>query len=238
MLSSCGGKQLAVTKISGTDMGVTAAKGENAAIENFIKPYREHIDKELSTVLAYAPQTLDKSGEWQSKIGNLFADASLQKGNPVFKARTGSNIDICLLNHGGIRSIIAMGNVTTRTAFEIMPFENNLVVVTLSGDQVLEMAQYIINEKKPHPLSGMTFTIDKSKQPTKILIGGQLFDNSKTYNVATSDYLYNGGDNMIFFKKGTAVYDLDCKLRNVLIDYFTDVDTIPIITDQRITVEK
>ena len=57
------------------------------------------------------------------------------------------------------------------------------------------------------------------------------------YYVATNDYLSNGGDNMNFFKKSVQKYDLDYKLRNVLIDYFKEVDTIPVIKDVRVSVE-
>jgi len=55
--------------------------------------------------------------------------------------------------------------------------------------------------------------------------------------VGTNDYLSNGGDNMNFFKKGVQKFDLDYKLRNILIDYFKEVDTIPVVNDIRITVE-
>lgn len=234
---SCGQHKYYVTKIEGATIGITDKNKEVAEIENFIKPYRENIDKDLNTVLAYAPQTLDKSGEWQSTIGNLMADVTLQKANFVFNSREKKSIDICLLNHGGIRSIIPKGNVTTRTAFEIMPFENSAIVIALKGEQILEMANYIITEKKPHPLAGMTFTIDKNKAPKNILIQGKALENEKTYYVVTSDYLSNGGDRMDFFKKGSASYDLDYKLRNILIDYFKEIDTIPVITDKRIMVE-
>ena len=232
-ICSCA-RQAHVTKIEGHEIKVSDQKGEDAKIATFITPYREHINKDLNTVLAYAPQTLDKSGKWQSAMGNMFADAVLQKATPVFLAREKRSIDICMLNHGGIRSIIPKGEVTTRTAFEIMPFENSAVVVVLKGEQILEMIDYIIAEKKPHPLSGLTFTIDKENKPKNIAIQGKAFDFNKTYTVVTNDYLYNGGDNMLFFKKGVALYDLDYKLRNVLIDYFKEVDSIPLINDKRI----
>jgi len=235
---SCGHQKMYISRIEGKEIGITDQNKEVASIENFIKPYREHIDQDLSTVLAYAPQTLDKSGEWQTTIGNLFSDVVMRKGNPVFNKRENKSIDLVLLNAGGVRSIIPKGNVTARTAYEIMPFENSLVVIALKGEQIEEMLQYIITEKKPHPLSGMTFTIDKNNQPQSVMIQGKPFDRNKTYFVGTNDYLSNGGDNMNFFKKGTAKYDLDYKLRNILIDYFKDVDTIPMPTDKRINVEK
>lgn len=236
-LVSCGPQQPAISRIEGHEIGVTNNKGESKAIADFITPYREHINKDLSTVLAYAPQTLDKSGQWQSLIGNMFADAVVLKGNPVFQKRENKTIDICMLNHGGIRAIIPKGDVTTRTAFEIMPFENSMVVVAMKGETLPEMIAYIIAEKKPHPLSGMTFTIGKDNLPKDIRVGGKPLDVTRTYYVATNDYLYNGGDNMTFFKKGIALYDLEYKLRNVLIDYFKDVDTLPILTEKRIIAE-
>ena len=230
-------QKLYVAKIEGREIGITDQNKEVPAIENFIKPYRENIDKDLNTVLAYAPQTLDKTGEWQTTMGNMFSDVAMQKGNPVFVSHEKKKIDIVLLNHGGIRTIIPKGNVTTRTAFEIMPFENSMVVVALNTSQIMEMIHYIIAEKKPHPLKGLTFTIDKNNQPKNILVQGKPLENNKTYYVGTNDYLYNGGDNMTFFKNGEK-YDLDYKLRNILIDYFKEVDTIPLTNDVRISVEK
>jgi 2',3'-cyclic-nucleotide 2'-phosphodiesterase (5'-nucleotidase family) len=219
-------------------MGINDKAGSDAEIENFIKPYREKVDKDLNTVLAYAPETLDKNGQWQTTMGNMFADVAKQYGNKVFQKRERKSIDIVMLNHGGIRTIIPKGDVTTRTAFEIMPFENSMVVCAMNGATIMEMIHYIIAEKKPHPLAGLTFTIDKNGFPKNVLVEGKPLEEGKTYYAGTNDYLYNGGDNMVFFKKSAAKYDLDYKLRNILIDYFKDVDTIPLTTDVRISVEK
>jgi len=99
------------------------------------------------------------------------------------------------------------------------------------------MIIYIISEKKPHPLKGLTFTIDKNNQPKNILINGKAIDNNKVYYVVTSDYLSNGGDNMLFFKKGVEKYDLDYKLRNIIIDFFKENKTIVANKDIRISKE-
>ena len=238
LLISCGEKKIFVQKIEGKQIAIDTTIPEVSEIENFIKPFREKIDKDMNEVLAYAPETLDKSkGEWQTTIGNLQADITLASATKIFKLREKKNVDVCLLNNGGIRSAINKGNVTTRTAFELMPFENSLVVVALKGEQIIEMADYIIREKKPHPLAGLTFAIDSDNNPKNILISGKLFAAEQIYYVATNDYLYNGGDSMNFFKKGVAVYDLDYKLRNIWIDYFKEVDTISVIKDVRIKKE-
>jgi 2',3'-cyclic-nucleotide 2'-phosphodiesterase (5'-nucleotidase family) len=235
---SCSKQNYYVTKIEGKRIPITEKENQVPEIENFIKPYREHINKDLDSVLAYCPQTLDKSsGKWQSNIGNLMADVTLSKGNNVFEMREKKKIDICLLNSGGIRSILPKGSVTARTAFEIMPFENSLVVIALKGEQILEMVDFFIAEKKPHPLAGVTFSIDKNNVGKNILVQGKPLQKETIYYVGTNDYLSNGGDNMNFFKKGVQKFDLEYKLRNILIDYFKEVDTIPVIKDVRITVE-
>jgi 2',3'-cyclic-nucleotide 2'-phosphodiesterase (5'-nucleotidase family) len=234
---SCQQQRLFVTKIEGKRIGITNKSSQNTAIDAYIKPYKDRIDADLKTVLTTAPQTFDKSGVWQTSIGNLFADITYIQGNPIFLKRTQKNIDFVLLNNGGIRSIIPKGDVTTKTAYELMPFENELVVVALKGTQIKEMVDYIIAEKKPHPVSQITFTIDKENKAKNIMINGKALDFETEYNVATNDYLANGGDNMEFFKKGIKRYNLDYKLRNVLIDYFKDVETLPVTTDIRITKE-
>ena len=232
---SCSTQSYTVTKIEGKRIPITEKENQNTTIETFIKPYREHINNDLDKVLAYNPETLDKiGGEWQTNIGNFMSDVTLLKGNEVFNKRKNKNIDICLLNHGGIRSILPKGNITSRNAFEIMPFENSLVVIALKGEQIQEITSFLIADKKPHPLSGLTFTIDKDKQAKNILIRGNPIEKDTIYYVATNDYLANGGNNMEFFKKGVQKFDMDYKLRNILIDYFIDVDTISVKKDLRI----
>ncbi len=235
---SCSNSTYRLTTIEGKRLPINQKISQTTEIENYITPYREHINAALSSVLAYSPETLNKSGStWQSPLGNLLADVTLQAGNKVFQLREKKSVDICLLNSGGIRSILPKGNVTARTAFEIMPFENSLVVITLKGDQIQELVDYFIATKKAHPIAGITFTIQKNNSAKNIVIQGKPLDLAAIYNVATNDYLANGGDNMNFFKKGIQKYDLEYKLRNILIDYFKEVDTIPVIKDIRITEE-
>lgn len=236
-LISCAEKKYYLTRIEGKEIAVTDKQTEVADLENFIKPYRDNIDKDLSLVLANAPETIDKSGEWQTPMGNFLSDITFEKSNAIFQLREKKSIDICLLNHGGIRTIIPKGNVTARNAYEIMPFENSAIVVGLKGEQILEIVNYIITEKKPHPLKGLTFTIGTDNQPKNILVKGNPLDFNKVYYVVTSDYLVGGGDNMLFFKKGVEKYDLDYKLRNIIIDYFKENKTITANKDIRISKE-
>lgn len=203
-------------------------------IEDFIKPYRDHVNKNLDSALSYSVGTYSKTdGNLNTAIGNLMADAVLQEADPIFKSRTGKAIDIVMLNHGGIRSILSKGNVTTRTAYQIMPFENSVVVTELKGSYVNEMIAYLQNAKRAHPISGLKIKLDKDYNLIEAKVNGNKIDENKTYYVATNDYLYYGGDSMTFFKKSDTLHILDYKIRSVLIDYFTKKDTLSPIIDDR-----
>jgi 2',3'-cyclic-nucleotide 2'-phosphodiesterase (5'-nucleotidase family) len=80
--------------------------------------------------------------------------------------------------------------------------------------------------------------LDKDFNVKSATIKSEPIDMNKTYFVATSDYLYEGGDNMNFLKTNDSLYSLDYKVRNVLIDYFTKKDTLrPVIDDRFIQIK-
>lgn len=224
----------APTRIEGRQLEITSGIEANDSIEMFIQPYKLNIDREMNQVLAYVPYNLTKSdGELNTAIGNLMADALMELSNPVFEERTGEKIDIVLLNFGGIRSSISKGDVTTRTAFQVMPFENEVVVAALKGQTVREMIHYLIDSGTAHPVAGIELQLDKDNSIRKVLIQGDPLQEYKIYNVATNDYLLQGGDNMVFFSKAQKVTNLDYKIRNLLIDYFKQEDTLSPVKDQR-----
>ena len=224
-----------LTKIKGKRIEINNEINGDKSIEEFVKPFRENVNKNLDSVISFALQTYSKSdGEYNTAIGNLMADAVFEEANPVFNKQTGQNIDFVILNHGGIRSIIPKGNITTRTAYKVMPFENSTVVVSLKGTQINEMLNYLSMAKRAHPLSKQVqITLDKDFQVTSASINNQPIDADRTYYVATNDYLYNGGDRMSFFHPNDSLYVLDYKIRNVLIDYFKKRDTISPKIDNR-----
>ena len=225
-----------LTKIVGKRLDINDSLTGQQSIEDFIKPYRENVNKNLDSVISYAVDTYSKSdGELNTAIGNLMADAVMEQTNPVFNSRTNNDIDLVLLNHGGIRSILSKGNVTTRAAYQIMPFENSVVVVDLKGVYVLELVDYLKRSKRAHPISGMKLVLDENDTIVEVTINGNTIDTERIYHIATNDYLYGGGSGMTFFQKKDSVHVLDYKIRNVLIDYFTKKDTLNPVIDNRFT---
>lgn len=239
ILIGCNSKPENLTTIEGKQIPVLDSIAIDTNYDAIIAPYRNRLNQDMNAVLSYAPETYTKTnGEYNTAIGNLMADIVLNEAKPVFNKRTQNNLDIVLLNHGGIRSIISKGNITTKTAFQVMPFENSIVVVALKGTQIDSMIGYLKQSKRAHPISGMTIQMDKNFNITKALIKGQPIIKDKTYYVATSDYLFDGGDRMRFFKQNEGVYFLDYKIRNAMIDYFKKTDTITTVIDNRFTQTK
>lgn len=237
-LSSCKQEQeFAVSEAKGEQIPILGEIPPDETLQEFIEPYKQNIDQEMNMVLAYTPFNLSKTnGELNSAIGNMMADAVMELSNPVFQKRTGNNIDVVLLNYGGIRSVITKGDITTRTAFQIMPFENEVVVAALTGEQVLEMVRYLIDDGAAHPLAGMELILNENNALKSVLIQGEPIQPEQIYYVATNDYLYQGGDNMSFFE-GSEATELDYKIRNLLIDYFRTQDTIAPVRDKRFSRE-
>ena len=203
-------------------------------IVEFITPYKNKVDSKMDSILAYSPTNYDKkNGLLNTAIGNMMADVALKLSNPVYKARKNRDIDFVLLNHGGIRASISKGDITTRTAYNVMPFENSMVVCELDGETVEELINYLKLSKKSHPISGINIVLDNSYNLIEAKINDKEISKNKIYSVATTDYLLNGGDKMDFFKKSKENTILDYKLRNILIDYFKQIDTLSFQTDNR-----
>lgn len=233
LLFSCKKEPQHLVKIEGKQLLINEEIKGVQEIDDFIQPYKVKVEKEMNKVLSYTPNDLErKDGELESSLGNLMADMCYERANPVFKSRTGNDIDFAMFNYGGIRAGITKGDVIVENAFKLMPFENNLVVVELTAEKVLELALYLLNENKAHPLSKQVKAEIKNEL-IDFKINNLEIDSNKTYYVLTSDYLQNGGDKMNFFKDPLKLFKLDYKVRNAIIDYFTEKDTLKVELDGR-----
>jgi len=233
LLLSCKNEPQYLVKIEGKLLPITEEINSDKTIEAFIQPFKENVEGEMNAVLSYTPNDLIRTdGDLESSLGNLMADLCFERANPVFKSRTGKNIDFAMLNYGGIRAGISKGAITMEHAFNLMPFENELVVVELTSKEMQDLINYLIIENKAHPLSKqINLTITNSEH--KLTINNSPLDTSKNYFVLTSDYLQNGGDNMNFFKNPVNLFKLEYKVRNAIVDYFAETDTIKVVLDGR-----
>ena len=138
-------------------------------------------------------------------------------------------------NYGGIRAAIMKGDVTVSNAFELMPFDNTLVVVELNYDKIKALFNYFVAKKRAHPLSkNIQLTIENDSY--NLLINGKPIKKDRTYFVATSNYLQKGGDGMIFFSEPESLFDSNFLIRDAIVDYFESKDTLRANLDDRVII--
>jgi 2',3'-cyclic-nucleotide 2'-phosphodiesterase (5'-nucleotidase family) len=143
----------------------------------------------MNEAIAVSDEELIKTKP-NSNMGNWFADAILDGARRIHNGR----VDFALQNHGGMRlNSIAAGNITVGHIYELMPFDNSLVILQLNGEQVQSLMNRIA-ELGGWPISkGSGFTIMDGKA-TNIIIDEVAFDPDNTYYAAMSDYIADGGD--------------------------------------------
>jgi 5'-nucleotidase len=235
---SCQKEQpLKVTKVTAKTTPIDTSTEQDSTIIKEFLPYKEKMIAEINKVLSYAPKDLVRTdGNLQSSLGNLLADLTYEKANELFKKETGKNVDFCMSNYGGIRAGIFKGEVKVSNAFNLMPFDNTIVVVELTAEKVEELFEYFVVKNRPHPLSKhIQLIVDNGTY--KIKINGKPINNNRTYFVATSNYLQKGGDNMDFFAEPESLFDSKFLIRNAIVEYFKNKDTLISNTDKRILIK-
>ncbi|MCK0159820.1 5'-nucleotidase C-terminal domain-containing protein [Allomuricauda sp. F6463D] len=232
---SCKSDTVQLTEVKGKQIPIDSTISHMDSISSFVTPYRIRINEILDSTLAYAPKPLLlNDGKRNTSMGNLMADIVFKETVPIFKTRTGNDLDFVVLNYGGVRSIISEGNVSARNAYEVMPFENYIEVVELSGSATRQLINFVAKASRRHPVSGIQIITDKNRSLESVNIQGQPFDESRNYYVATSDYLVSGGPSVGFFNEIISITETDYLLRNAIIDHFKKVDTLKAVVDDRI----
>jgi len=205
-----------VTSIQPSSIQLNNSSAEDESIKALIEPYKSVLDNEMNEVLINSSTEAVK-GQPESSLGNLIADITLWESNNILQKKNLPLADISMLNNGGLRTSLPEGKIIVGKIFELMPFENEVVVLTLSGEKTLGLLNYVA-KSNGQPIAGATLTIIDEK-PENILIGGKAFDITKTYRIVTSDYLAGGGDKMRFFSEPISYQVLNVKLRDAIINY-------------------
>ena len=188
--------------------------------EEFVKvitPYKEKLDKEMSQIISHTNVDLTKQGD-NSNLGNLLADYTFEGAKVWAKENLNKNIDAALINIGGIRTTIGKGDITLKSVYEVMPFENEVIIVKMKGSDLQGLFNYYAKSQVNNPVSNLYIETNEGRL-TKQLINGKEVNPSQDYYIATSDYLALGGDNMKFFLIGEPI-PTGIRLRDLFIDYF------------------
>ena len=236
LIIACKNNSYEVSKINAKQLKIVNEVKQDSSIIQLFTPYKKKMTNEITKSLSFSPKILERTdGNLQSTLGNLVADLSYEKANELFKNKTGKTVDFSMSNYGGIRAAIMKGDVTVSNAFELMPFDNTLVVVELNYDKIKALFNYFVAKKRAHPLSkNIQLTIKNDSY--NVLINGKAIKKDKTYFVATSNYLQKGGDGMIFFSEPESLFDSNFLIRDAIVDYFESKDTLSANLDNRVII--
>jgi len=167
----------------------------------------EQRNKPVATLSRGATRSAkDPNGD--SWLGNLIADSQL-----AFARKQGP-ADLAFMNPGGIRADLAVepGKPTTMSdLIAIQPFGNDIVALTLTGQQLLDILQRQLPKGDASPrLLQPSSTLryrwhmgpDGTAQLGEILIDGQPLNRTRDYRVVVNNFLSEGGDAQAGFKHG------------------------------------
>jgi len=147
-------------------------------------------------------RTQNSAGE--SALGNLIADAQ----------RVYEGTEFAFMNPGGIRDDLKYnaavnGNVTWGNLFSVQPFGNQMVRMTLTGQQIYDLLaqQWATSSAKMLQISGLSYSWVLDPTTSKgiiieVLKNGILIDKTAAYTVTTNNFLSGGGDGFTVFKSG------------------------------------
>lgn len=196
-----------------------------------IAPYKSKLDKNMNQKISYTQVELNKIGD-NSNLGIVLSDYLFEGANHWAKTNNLKGVDAAILNIGGIRNNISAGDILVRHIFEVMPFENELVIVRMKGEDIQEIFNYYEKTQKNNPVSRLYIEM-KNNNLGKILINDEEPKIGKYYYIATSDYLAQGGDSMYFFTKGEVI-KTGIALRDLFIEYFKKYPEIKVSEDIRL----
>ncbi len=182
-------------------------------LEAMIAPFRDSMDKEMGSVIGYVETEMPRK-QPESTLTHWMGDLTYAAG----KKYSGKEIDFAVLNHGGIRvSYVAAGPITVGKVFEIMPFDNLLSVLTLTGEEVQMFFDLIAFKNGGWPVSKQVYVELDGNEAVNIKIHGEYLKADKLYTVATTSFLADGGDGLDFLKKVPRT-DYPVFIRDIIIE--------------------
>ena len=162
-------------------------------VTKMIQPYKVKLDGEMNKVIANCPEDMPK-GRPESRLGNWMSDALYDRATELSDVP----IDFAMQNSGGIRiPLLRKGEITKGKIYELMPFDNTLVVIHADKDLVMTFLNRVA-QSGGWPVSKNFHMKIKDKEAAEVLINGKALTD-RIYNIALPDYIANGGSDCSFF---------------------------------------
>ena len=199
----------------------------------YMEPIKAELEAQLNAPIGYAPKDLEVY-QPECPMLNWASDALLA----IARDLCPESVDVAVVNIGGMRCNWGAGDITFRHVFELMPFDNMLVVLTLKGSDLQQLGE-IFAYSGGQGIAGMRIKAVGDKvmqQDALVTINGQAIEMDKTYTVATSDYLSQGNDGMLPLKNHIQCWNSEEKIRDLYIEYIKQVKVVEARVDGRMDV--
>lgn len=164
------------------------------ALKRFLTPYKEKVDSLMNHTVGHTTEAMPNSS---MKAWNFVGDVAYTVASQI----SGVKVDMAIMNSGGIRQSFPKGAVSEGLINSMFPFRNNLVVLEMTGQQLLDA--FAVMGARGGDVVSRQAKVEFVKQgiatPAKITsatINGKAIVPEATYLVATLDYLAKGGDYM------------------------------------------
>ncbi len=170
------------------------------AVESACERLAEAAEQEMGRVVGRVTSPIERRFDWKSSTaGNWISDC--------LRAHTGA--DVAFHNRGGIRSKIEAGDVRRRDVFELAPFPNHLVTMTLTGEELWALLERSVAKGSRSTLEGSGIVVrlvpetpDAAGALVEVKLGGRELDRARDYRVTTNSFLAAGGDGFVEFEAG------------------------------------
>jgi len=190
-------------------------------VEKLLAPYSEKV-RALSLVIGRLENPLKKEPVGAGSLGNFVTDGI----KSYAEKRLGRSVTLAVTNAGGLRkNLISAGELRASDIFELLPFENALMVVEISGANLLKLLPPLVRDAQ----SGARLQYKWNDQNRPELISGKLIDEhgheqeidpNKTYTIVTIDYLLKvGGGSYAVLKEAKSVTPLNITIRDAMMEY-------------------
>jgi 2',3'-cyclic-nucleotide 2'-phosphodiesterase (5'-nucleotidase family) len=195
---------------------INTERQSDTVLSVLLKPYTDSVNKSMNDVLGFNENTLEKK-QPEGSLGNFMADAVLYSAEKKFD----THIDAALINYGGVRlNQLPAGNITRGKLYELMPFDNLIVLQKIKGAVLQEFLNHIAG-RGGWPVAGISMQI-KNAKALNVTIGGQALNTDTEYIIANSDYIANGGDDVVMLKS-IPQQNIGYLMRDALIEYVSDL---------------
>ncbi|MGD1839302.1 MAG: 5'-nucleotidase C-terminal domain-containing protein [Thermonemataceae bacterium] len=209
----------------------------DSSIAAYIQPFKEKLEAKMNREIGQAAQPLPKKkdiSEWESSLGNFVADLILMEAQKATK----TTIDMGVITFGGLRTSLPAGAIQVRHIYELMPFENELLVIHVNASTVKQLFDYFVSRKNTAIANTKVYITQNTL--AEVLVDEKPLTD-RTYTIAISDYLANGGDDMHFLEERSKTETLNIKLRDAIIQHIEGLqvkeEMIKVVAEKRVIVK-